>query len=133
METKNCKICMRLFNTICGQKICPSCNAMLEDKFKEVKEYILNNKNITINIIAKEFNIPNAQIKQWIKEERLIFSEDSIGGIECEGCGKYIKTGRFCNHCKISLVNQLNNRKDTYNITKDRKSENKMRFLHKND
>ena len=42
MEIKNCKMCNHLFNSIGGLVICPSCNNQLEEKFKNIKDYIKN-------------------------------------------------------------------------------------------
>ena len=48
-------------------------------------------------------------IKQWVREERLTFSDDSPITFACENCGKEIKTGRFCPDCKNKLGNKLDN------------------------
>lgn len=132
MEVRNCKICKHLFNSIGGLVICPTCNNKLEDKFKEIKEYIRDNKGATINDISEKFEIPTQQIKKWIKEERLTFSDDSFGGIECELCGTYIKTGRYCHSCKLEMMQELSPRiKATTPIKEKQKTDNKMRFLNK--
>ena len=132
MDVKNCKICKRLFNALSGQKICPTCLNKLEDKFKEVKEYIRENKNCTINEVSEQMEIPVHQIKQWIREERLTFSEDSVGGIECEKCGTFIRAGRYCAKCKNELLNALKPEKKIFENPKQIKTiDNKMRFLNK--
>ena len=73
-----------------------------------------------------------AQIRKWLKEERLSFSEDSEIALNCEKCGKKILTGRFCKSCKEEQINQFSNlyRKEEPKINSERKkTENKMRFL----
>ena len=40
MELMNCRNCKKLFNYITGEKLCPACKALMEDKFQEVKRYI---------------------------------------------------------------------------------------------
>jgi len=47
------------------------------------------------------------QIKQWVKEERLILSEASLDGVLCEHCGRPITSGRFCDKCKAAMANNL--------------------------
>lgn len=132
MDVRNCKMCKNLFNALSGQKICPNCANKLEEKFKEVKEYIRENKNCTMNEVSEEMDVPVQQIKQWIREERLTFSDDSVGGIECEKCGTFIRTGRYCAQCKTELLNALAPEKKVFEAPKATKTnDNKMRFLNK--
>ncbi|MCR5667035.1 MAG: flagellar protein [Eubacterium sp.] len=107
MEVKNCKECGRLFNWMNGPKICPSCVRKTEDKFQEVKEYIRNNKNASLEQISEDNEVSVKQIKQWVREERLVFAEDSPVGIDCEICGKMIRSGKYCNECKDKVQNNL--------------------------
>lgn len=108
MDVRNCKMCGKLFNYMgSGRPICPACASALEDKFFEVREYVRDNKDAGINEVAEANDVPVSQIKQWIREERLAFSESSQIGIECENCGTLIKTGRFCKACKDKLADGL--------------------------
>lgn len=108
MDVKNCKMCGKLFNYIgSGRPICPACASALEEKFFEVREYVRDHKDAGVNEVAEENDVPVSQIKQWIREERLAFSENSQIGIECENCGALIKTGRFCKACKGKLAERL--------------------------
>jgi flagellar operon protein (TIGR03826 family) len=111
MDVRNCKQCGRLFNYIGGQyrNLCPACTRALEDKFMEVKQYIEDNKQAQMNEISEACDVSVRQLEQWVREERLRFSEDSPIGIACEMCGATIKSGRFCEACKSSLANQLDN------------------------
>ena len=36
MELMNCRNCKRLFNYVTGEKLCPQCKDLLEEKFEEV-------------------------------------------------------------------------------------------------
>ena len=108
MDVRNCKMCGKLFNYMgSGRPICPVCASALEDKFFEVREYIREHKNAGINEVAEENDVPVSQIKQWIREERLAFSDNAEIGIECEKCGAMIKTGRFCKACKGNIADSL--------------------------
>ena len=107
MVVKNCKKCGRIFNYASGQVICAQCKKELEAKFKDVRHYIRRNPQASIEIVAKECSEDIKQIKQWIREERLSFSENSDIGIECERCGKNIKTGRYCEVCKAETIKEL--------------------------
>ena len=107
MDVRNCKGCGRLFNVIGKEKLCPACRKALDDKFAQVKEYLENNPNSSVDKVAIENDVSTKQIRQWVREERLIFAEGSVEGIDCEGCGKMIRTGRFCDDCKNNLTKDL--------------------------
>lgn len=111
MDVRNCRQCGRLFNYVGGQyrNLCPSCSSKLEDKFMEVKEYIEDHKDAQMNQISQDCDVSTRQLEQWIREERLRFSDDSPIGISCEMCGATIKSGRFCDNCKGALASQFDN------------------------
>ena len=118
---------------ISGQRICASCKDELEKKFHEVKEFIRETPHATLNQIAEENDVTVPIIKQWIREERLEFSPDSPVGLECEKCGKQIRTGRYCDECKKSVATDIESaiRKPQVVVQpqKPRRDKGKMRFL----
>lgn len=107
MDVKSCRSCGKLFNYLQGQPICPMCKGMLEEKFVQVKEYIRANETATMKQISEDNDVSVKQVKQWVREERLTFTDKSPVGIECESCGAMIRTGRFCNKCKNSMADTL--------------------------
>ena len=132
MDVRNCKQCGKLFNFIGGAPICPECNKVAEDKFDDVKQYIYDHPKCGMQEVAEEMEVSVAQIRKWLREERLSFSEDSEIALNCEKCGKKILTGRFCKLCKETMTNQMSSlyRKDEPVVKYERKkTENKMRFL----
>jgi flagellar operon protein (TIGR03826 family) len=135
MDVRNCKQCGRLFNYLSGLPICPSCKEKMEDKFIQTKEYIRDNPGATIQMVADENEVTVQQIRQWVREERLEFSKDSPVGIECEICGKTIRTGRYCENCKNKMYNNLSQiyqPKETLDSLVEKKKAreiDKMRFL----
>lgn len=132
MDVRNCRSCGKIFNYIGGQPICQTCKNKLEDKFQEVKAYINEHPHAQIYEVSEETEVSISQIRHWIREERLTFSPESTVGIECESCGKIIKTGRFCDRCKESLVNTLNGVYPTQ-VKKDLDgTKPKMRYFGKN-
>ena len=131
MDVINCKGCGRLFNALTRTRLCPNCQGKLEEKFQEVKKFINENPGATIDMVSQECNVATKQIKQWIRDERLTFSEESMQGIECEQCGAMIRSGRFCDACRSKLQSEL--RSATYIPTaEDKKAsrdKDRMRFL----
>jgi len=133
MDVRNCKSCGRMFNYIAGPPICDGCKAALEDKFQIVKEYVRDNKDAKMNVVAEECDVSVQQIRRWIREERLALSENSAMFIECEKCGAPIRTGRFCGKCKNKLEGEFKGvyaqpvKQEEHEIKK--KGKDRMRFL----
>ena len=134
MDVKNCRVCKRLFNYIGGQPICPQCREELEKKFQEVKKYLFDNRGANIQTVCENCDVEESTVRQWIREERLEFSSGINIGITCETCGAPISTGRFCEKCKASMINTLNEASRrpeaaAPKIEKPQSRENRMRFL----
>lgn len=129
MELKNCRNCKKLFNYITGEPLCNGCKSAMEEKFQVVKEFVRENPGMNINEVAEECDVTVKQIKRWVREERLAFSDDSLVGLDCERCGKMIHSGRFCNDCAGGLKNAFNEayKKETQGPRKT--AGGKMRFL----
>ena len=105
MNARNCRRCGRIFTYVAGAPICPACKEEMEAKFQEVKEYIQNNRDTSIRTVAQECEVDENQIRQWVREERLVFAEDSGVTLQCELCGSRIYTGRYCDKCKQNTAN----------------------------
>lgn len=139
MEVRNCKSCGRLYNYIGGAyRLCPDCMKKLEEKFQEVKQYIEDNPRADMRDISEQCDVSTRQIEQWVREERLSFSEDSPIGIACEVCGATIRTGRYCERCKNDMANRLGSMygSDTAAVSgadkeRARREKARMRFLDK--
>ena len=70
----------------------------------EVKKYVREHPNVDVKELSEEMDVSVRQINRWVREERLVFSDDSPVGLPCESCGVTIKTGRFCDKCKAELA-----------------------------
>lgn len=82
--------------------------------------------------MSEKLDVSVKQIKQWVREERLAFSEACADGILCEHCGVPIRTGRFCDKCKNQMANNLAATLDKPKPEEPVKRErdgNRMRFL----
>ena len=131
MDVRNCKDCGKIFNYLSGAPLCPACMKKLDDKYSIVKEYIYDNPGASIQQVSEENGVSVGQLKKWVREERLAFSEDSLVGIECENCGTMIRTGRYCNICKDKMLNKLGNvyKEPVEEVKKSFKDSAKMRFF----
>lgn len=134
MNIKNCRVCGRIYNYVSGPNTCPACRESLEAKFQEVKEYIREHKGVGITQVAEACDVEPAQIRQWLKDERLEVTEDSALYLTCESCGAAIRSGRFCEKCKNNVTQDLKNILSTGRPKPEPKKETKddgakMRFL----
>lgn len=125
MEIRACKNCRRLFQYLYGPEICPDCikslskessgqseesnvnpsilksTRMEAELFEKIKDYIMANPKATISDISTANDVPPKKLFEWIREEKLEFSEDSKDAwFTCEKCGAKIKSGRLCSRCK---------------------------------
>lgn len=136
MNVRNCKVCGRIFNYVLGPMVCPRCRDAMEEKFQEVKKYVGEHRGADVMEVSENCDVEPSQIRQWIREERLQFAEDSPIKIACEGCGAMIRSGRFCNKCKGEMTNGF---KDAMGMNKTaapasarreiKNDGNRMRFL----
>lgn len=108
MNVKNCRKCKRIFNYVMGPVLCPRCREEEEEKFQEVKKYVIENPGSGIQEVSEACDVSVNLIRQWLREERLVLSDESPMGINCEHCGRMIKSGRFCSECKSTMTNALN-------------------------
>lgn len=131
MDTRNCKICGRLF-TYVRSPFCHECTKRLEEKFKQVKEYIYEHPGAGITEVSEENDVSKSIIRYWVREERLSFSKDSHVDFVCEKCGTSISTGRFCKKCKKEVQRDLQKVYAVEPIEKKKQqgsSQAKMRFI----
>ena len=131
MDVRNCKKCGKLFQYQ-GESICPVCAKEMEEKFMSVRTYIYDNPHANVIQVAEDNDVPIQQIKKWVRQERLSFSKESGISIDCEKCGRPILTGRFCKECKATMTDSLSKlyeKKVSLNVTKEKKTDARMRFI----
>lgn len=134
MDVRNCRKCGRIFNYVVGLPLCQVCKESMEKKFQEVKEYIREHKGVGITEVAEACEVERSQITQWLREERLEFSEESNILLPCEGCGAQIKSGKYCDKCKAEMVNGFKSvtKKEApiqEPVKKSKSTDTKMRYL----
>ena len=132
MDVRTCKSCKRLFNYLSGPVICPSCVEKLEQKFQEVKEFIRSKPHSSLQDVSEAKEVSVKQLKNWVREERLKFADDSPVGIECMNCGAMIKYGKYCEACKGKMINNLSHAVEEEPVKEaapKRSDGNRMRFL----
>lgn len=136
-DVRNCRKCGKIFSYLGGPPICPACKQVDEEDFKRIKEYLYKNPGAGLNQVSVELEIGVEKIKRFLKEGRLeIVSEEGNMFLECENCGKSIKSGRFCDDCEKDLAANLKSTADQMKNDLDGMSDSArkaigMRYLNK--
>jgi flagellar operon protein (TIGR03826 family) len=137
-DVRNCRKCGKVYTYIGGPPICPVCSEKDETDFKQVKEYLYNNPGASMSEVSTALDVSVEKITRYLREGRL----EIVGGdgnliLECESCGKSIKTGRFCQECQKELTKDFKStaRQMNESLPKDDdvKRSVEMRFLNKNE
>lgn len=134
MDVRNCAKCGRIFQYLVGAPICPKCKDKEEEEFQLVKTYIYDNKNANMMEVSNQTGVQMKLIERFIREGRLMLSEDSPIFLRCEKCGTQIRTGRYCQTCSTSLSNEIRMgaaQTPSENTKSDDPNKNKMHFLNK--
>jgi flagellar operon protein (TIGR03826 family) len=107
-DVRNCKKCGKIFSYLAGAPICQECKQVDEEDFKKVKDYLYRNPGSNLTQVSIELEISLEKIRRFLKEGRLeIVDEDGNMFLECEACGKSIKSGRYCSECERNLASGL--------------------------
>lgn len=138
-DVRNCRKCGKIFTYMGGSPICPACKQLDEEDFKRIKEFLYNNPGASLNHVSSELDISVEKIKRFLKDGRLeIVSEEGNMFLECESCGKAIKSGRLCGECEMDLASNLKSTANQMKSELDGMSESArkaigMRYLNKED
>ena len=85
------------------------------DDYGIVRNYLEINPGATTGMVALATGVSEKAIKNMLREERLEIREDSRSFIQCEGCGKPITSGRYCEACsKIAAAAARRKREKEY-------------------
>lgn len=105
MDLRNCKMCGRIYQHT-NLPYCPSCVVKWEEMFLKVRDYIWDHPKANITEVARETEVDESIVLEFLREGRLELREESIG-LPCERCGAPIRTGRYCDKCAKELEVEL--------------------------
>lgn len=110
LNVRNCRRCGKIFKYTSGAPLCQKCRQLEEEDFKRIKDYLYQNPGSSLSQVSIELDISIERIKRFLKEGRLeIVGNGGNFILECERCGKPIKTGRFCYECSVNLSGRFKN------------------------
>lgn len=126
MGLKNCNRCGQVFASD-RKKICSDCEQEMEENFEKVRDYIYDHGQATIPKVHEETGVSIKEIKQFIREGRLVEYDMDIS-VECKRCGTDIKSGDYCSDCREELSQGLASKKKK--IKQDLEGETKTDKMH---
>lgn len=108
MNIRNCKECGKLFQYDGVSKLCYRCRRKDDENFRAVKEFLYENPRETIIVVSEETGVSEDKILRYLREGKLEIVGDNPGiMLNCEGCGKAIRTGRYCEKCAQDIERGL--------------------------
>ncbi len=108
VTVETCNHCKRLFNYPgFGSKYCPECRKIDEGNREKVKEYLREHGMANMYEISLATEVPEKDIKQYLRDGMLEIPEGSPIYIKCEGCGCDIRSGRWCPACAARLSKEF--------------------------
>lgn len=129
-DVRNCKRCRKIFQYTGGQPLCIECRVLEEQTFKTVKDFIYSNPGVTISEVSNTLGISVERIKGYLRDGRLeIVGGESNMFLECERCGKSIKTGRYCDACSNGLAADLQSEAQRLSSTTSQEAANKQNSI----
>lgn len=129
-DVRNCRKCGKIFNYIGGMPICPACKDKEEEDFQTIKKYLYENPGASLTQVSTELDISIDTIKRFLREGRLEIANDEGNMLlECENCGKSIKTGRFCPDCERIMASNFKTVASQMKLDLDSRTGNDKRSL----
>lgn len=109
MSVKNCTRCGRMFQAEGVSKLCDRCRDNDEEDFKVVREYVYDNPNSNIPEVAENTGVAEEKILKFLRQGKLVLKDELSMVLDCERCGKPIKSGRYCDSCTQEMSRDLRN------------------------
>lgn len=134
MELRTCNKCKKLFYYLSGDCLCQDCQKYMNELLQKTSQYVSEHTDVRMTQVSTDSDVAMPQIVKWVKNEQLHTVDEQDVYSVCEGCGKPIPSGHFCNLCKQKLLGGVKNAmeadKPHHAVKEPPKSKSsKMRFL----
>ena len=138
---KNCIRCGKIYDDYLDlYKLCPDCRDQESTLLRKVKDYLWDYPGTTEAKLRELFGVTHEEVTKWLREERLEITPDSSIKLTCCRCGSMILKGKYCDHCKKKVGDELDmlkkelspkQEKQIYSmvIDKDMSATGKMHFI----
>lgn len=90
-----------------GEYKCEDCGKVEFDDYGKVRAFVEKHKGATMVDVERETGVKQKSIWKMLREERLEVTADSKTFLKCEVCGATIRSGRFCEKCKVNVNRRI--------------------------
>ena len=109
-KLKNCVICGKIFASMWGNTTCNDCRKEIAEKEQAVTEYIIDHKDATLQEVADECGVTVKFIRKMIDAGKITIQNENMS-YPCNGCGKPIMVGQYCEECLMKIQIQIDKAK----------------------
>ena len=124
-----CENCGKLFSSVHGEKLCPSCNAVEQAAKDKMKEYLRDNPKASLKEAADATGAPADTLKRMSMEviSAKLSSNKAIDSAHpCANCGTMIKSGTYCPACNAELQKKAQQNAAVMSVTSTVRDENQQ-------
>lgn len=127
MNLRNCPECGHLFE-FTVRDLCPDCVNKEENDYELIKSCLRHNPGAGILEISEKTEVSEKKIIAFLKNGRLILEPTNAIMLNCERCGRVIRTGRYCDDCCASIDKIIENTTGTTSSDRGRNEAKQSRF-----
>ncbi len=94
-----------------GEYKCELCGFLDDDDYGKIRLCIENFPGVTIADAEMQTGVSQRTIRNLLKEGRIMLTEDSKVMLQCERCGKKIRSGRYCTKCENVMLHEKSSKR----------------------
>lgn len=104
-EMRNCRRCGKVFISF-GSPICPECIEKEEEQYEVVRQYLIENPNVSVSEVSDSTGVPPELIIEFLRRGLLMtvpssrIDQKSV----CIICKRPLESGRICPQCQKALL-----------------------------
>ncbi|MGD0153883.1 MAG: MerR family transcriptional regulator [Thermacetogeniaceae bacterium] len=128
MSLRNCSECGRIFE-FTARDLCPDCVNKEEEDYELIKNCLRHNPGAGISEVSEKTGVAEKKILVFLKKGRLLLGPENSITLNCERCGKPIRSGRYCDGC-CTLMDKiiLESASETTGSNQSRNRDERSRF-----
>ena len=107
MNHVTCARCGKIFVKT-DRSVCNDCIKAEEAKFEEVRLFLKEYPNSTLQEVSEACDISPKRIMRYVQDGKIEITQGMTDIHKCAKCGVAINIGRFCEKCIANLSKKVN-------------------------